>query len=422
MQFKHKRKGRKLFTSRDRNHRIFHRYHPMRSALGVVITLVMIGFLGVVGYNVIGPLVTRLHAEAESPTKTDDPFFEQATEPVITTGTVLSSTSASSAITTQTTAVSSVQETTVHTARYGADTTLAYEVTPEIVSDLQLLETAAERYSASGCSALILPLKVSGGQLLYASAVKDAVTCGASAESPTLEEITAILSAHGMKGIAQIDLLGDNVFPAAFTDGGFQILENKKRWLDRAEADGGKPWISPYSDYARSYLASITKELTDAGFGSVICQGISFPKFFNSDEKLLGKQITDEKRRKEGLIGVINAIAEKEPTASFSFSLYDIVYKKAEAFDAEKMKAGSVCMIIDPAKFKSAFFYDEKRYSVAQLSDSDKVTELLGLSKQILGDIKLIPCFVRGSMTDEQMNAVLDTAHSVGYSEIYITD
>lgn len=422
MQFKHKKKGRKLFTSRDRNHRIFHRYHPLRSAIGIILTLAIVSFLGIIGYNIVGPLVSRLHAEAETPTKTDDPFFEQSSEPVKTTEPVLLSTAAP--VTTDvTTMTSSVTATTVHTSRFGADSTLAFFITPETVSDLQLLDTAAEHCAALGYSAVVLPMKLSGGKLLYASTVKDATACAASAEeAPSPEDILSVLDAHGLSGIAQIDLLTDNLFPAAFTDGSFLIPENQKRWLDKAESDGGKPWISPYSDHTRKYLSSLASELMDAGFRSVICHGIGFPKFFKGDESLLGKQVTDQKRRQEALTGVMNTISEKVPAAAFSFSLFDIINKKEEAFVPEEMHIRTVCMEIDLSKLKSPFIYNEKRYALGQLSDEEKVIELLGLSKQILGEINLIPCFIRGSLNDDQLNTVIETAHSAGYSDIYISD
>lgn len=423
MQLKHKRKGRKLFTTKDRNHRIFHRYHPMRSALGIALTAALAAVLGIVGYNVIGPLVTRLSAEAESPTKTDDPFFEQETEPVKTeasvTGTAGSDTTASR---TTTATAAATTEITLHTSKFGENVTYAYCITPETFSDLKLLETAADRCAAQGCTALILPMKLSGGQLLYASAVPDAVSCGASAASPSPEAVKAVLDAHGLKGIAQLNLLTDHLFPAEFSDGGFLIPDSQTRWLDRAESDGGKPWMSPYSAHAASYLSALASELISAGFQNVLCYDIAFPKFFNSDEALLGKQITDAKRRADGLTGLMNKIAENVPEAVFSFSLSDAINKKAEALVPEQMTVPAVSLTIDLSAFRSPFIFGDKRYALSGKTEAEMTTELLGISRQLLGDIRLIPCFVRGNLTDEQLNTVLETAIQAGYTEVYAVD
>lgn len=424
MQFRHRKKGRKLFTGRDRNRRIFSRYHPMRSALGGVLTVVLLALLGLVGYNIIGPLVTRLSSEAKAPTKTDQPFFEQESEPIKTAPTeTTAAASQTQTVTTTVSAATAEPQATEHTSRFGEQVTLAYCITPETVSDLKLLDTAAEQYAARGYSALVLPMKLSGGALLYASAVPEAAACGASADdAPAPDAVTAVLSRHGLAAVAQMDLLGDNLFPAAFSDGAFLIAENQKRWLDRAEADGGKPWISPYSSHSASYLSALASELVSAGFRTVLCQNLQFPHFYSSDESLLGRQVTDKKRRTEGLTGLMNSIAEQVPEAVLTVSLDEVLRDKAEVFDPEKLTDQPVCMTIDFSKFKSAFMYQNKRYALGKLSEAEKTVELLGLSRQAVGERKLIPCFVRGSLSDEQLDTVLTTAFTAGYDEIYVTD
>jgi len=77
---KYKKKGRKIYTRRAKNHRIFSIYHPFRSALGTVITLVLIAVMGFVGYYSVGPILSRMRAEKENPTQTPDPFFAETTE------------------------------------------------------------------------------------------------------------------------------------------------------------------------------------------------------------------------------------------------------------------------------------------------------------------------------------------------------
>ncbi|MBR4199736.1 MAG: hypothetical protein IKQ91_00485, partial [Oscillospiraceae bacterium] len=60
---KHRKKGRKIYTYHAKNRRIFSSYHPVRSAVTTVLTLIVIGVLGFVGYNIVGPVVTRLQQE-----------------------------------------------------------------------------------------------------------------------------------------------------------------------------------------------------------------------------------------------------------------------------------------------------------------------------------------------------------------------
>ena len=74
---KRKMKGRKIYTYRARNRRVFSDYHPLRSAIGTVLTLILVVVIGFVGYNVVGPIVTRLQMEKLNPTATADPYFTE---------------------------------------------------------------------------------------------------------------------------------------------------------------------------------------------------------------------------------------------------------------------------------------------------------------------------------------------------------
>ena len=69
-----RRKGRKIYTYRVKNRRMFSKYHPMRSALGVTVLVFLVALFGVVGYSILGPLMTRLPKEKENPTRTPDPY------------------------------------------------------------------------------------------------------------------------------------------------------------------------------------------------------------------------------------------------------------------------------------------------------------------------------------------------------------
>ena len=52
----------------------------MRSAFGTAVLLALLAFCVIVGYNVIGPIVTRVNLEAEHPTTTPDPYFSASSD------------------------------------------------------------------------------------------------------------------------------------------------------------------------------------------------------------------------------------------------------------------------------------------------------------------------------------------------------
>lgn len=48
-------------------------------------------------------------------------------------------------------------------------------------------------------------------------------------------------------------------------------------WLDNSVKLGGKPWLNPYMDNARNYIAALTKEMSEAGFKTILLSDVIFP-------------------------------------------------------------------------------------------------------------------------------------------------
>lgn len=426
-----RKKGRKIYTYRARNKRVFSKNHPMRSALGIVLTVLIAAVLGVVGYSIAGPVVTRLTAEAEHPTQTDDPYFTSeadsspdsaaVTEETAETTTTAASTTTAPAETTSETETTTTTETAQEVTPRFEGVTLGYVISPQTAADPKLLETALQRSTAQGYTAIVLPAKLSGGKLTYASENAEAQKCGASAESPALSELIGAASAKGLSVIADMNLLEDNLFPSQYSDGSYQIKDNHGRWLDRAESDGGKPWLSPYTEHAKRYLTALAGELTDAGCSEILCSGMTFPRFRTSDEALLGKQVNDSEKRTDALISVLDAMKEQSVIA-YSVSLADAVSGKAEALDPDRLSGCAVCMTIDFGDFAESFQVGEKRYSISGKTPADQTDVLLSAAKALCGDCELIPCFVRGELDEEALDAVLTAANEAGCRQILVTN
>ena len=394
----HKRKGRKIYTYRVRNRKMFSKGHPMRSALGIVLTLLLTVFAGIVGYSIAAPVIERLSAEAESPT----------TVPAETTSTTTmqqTETTTSASVTTSTSYTESTVETTVSTSktipqRFSEPVQLVYCVPEENMNDAELLNITAESLVSQGYNAMMFPLKSVGGSLLYSSGVSEAQTCGASDPARlSLEDLTQIAWTRGMSCMALFDTLNDNLYPAGFQSGAYCITEGG-RWLDTAEERGGKPWISPFSESARGYLSALTQEISGAGFSRIYCSDLIFPHFRDSDIRYLGSYVKNPERRAEAISAVMSGI-----TDSASGALYTGKY--GEETTAEVVSALSpetaVSLQISP-------------------SSAAKSKEQLSAARNLAGDRPFIPWVVRGAMTESELNAVLDMLYESGYREIVVSD
>ena len=419
-----KKKGRKIFTYRVKNRRVFSPNHPMRKALGTVLLLVVMGFLGFVGYHVIGPVIDRIAAEKEAPTQTDDPYFTESLQTGTTAQSAVTAASTTvTKVTTVTTAAaisSAATETTALSFRLASDALVAYCISPDSLTNVGVLSAAVSTLSQRGYSALVIPLKTSGGLIRYATANPAASTAGAVVSNTlTLQEITDTVSANGMACYAMMDLLGDSIYPTAFPDGAFQM--NGKPWKD---ADG-KSWISPFSESAKSYLCSLTAEIGKADFMGLLLTNAAFPAFpaFSAkDAKAIGEKVTDEKQRRNALTSLLNATTVFAPKAALTVDLAEALAGKAEALRPEVLTFSSVCVSINYQSFAKPFTYDGQRYDLSGKSSAEQTEILLKLADAVTGDMEYLPWIVRNGMPDADFEKILDAAYRHGCKTVFVSE
>lgn len=418
---KHKVKGRKIYTYRARNRRVFSDYHPLRSAIGTVATLIMVVVLGFVGYNVVGPIVTRMQQEQLNPTKTEDPYFEVASEgDVITSSQTQATTTQQTTVTTDTTTETTVTTTTEQfPSRFPSDIDVAYFVAEDTLKDLDSVEAAAKECRENGYRSMILPLKLSSGMLQYASSVDKAVACGASNdEMLTLREIVNAANRYDVNCIGQISTLEDHTFPNFFMEGSYVFKEGTTRWLDDKPAEGGKPWLNPFDAASADYLAGIAAEIQKGGFTEIICTGTIFPHFFRSDAELLGNHIQDEELRKEALMSVLNRIADVAPTAGLYADLYGVSQGEVEAFQPAELQMTPIYMEINPAQMTEAFTIGEQRFDPAALALPEQIEMLAEAARTAAGSHEVIPILRIEQMSEAEIETAVSVLGEDGFQRI----
>ena len=419
---KKKKKGRKLFTYRAKNRRIFSPYHPMRTAAGVVLTLAAAAVLGVVGYNIVGPVVIRMEAEAESPTTTPDPYVFE-TVPAETTALPVQT-----AASEQTAATSAVQ-TTVQTTttqpvskRFPEGLTVAAPAPEDALTDLDTLDAAAEKMEQEGYSAMILPMKMNGGMLSFSSSDQNARACGAcNADMLTVREIRNAANRRHLQCVALFSTLEDHIYPGYFTEASYTFKDGTTRWLDGKEAEGGKPWLNPFSDAAKAYLSGLAGELHDGGFSQILCTDAVFPFFYQTDIEYIGGHVSDNVRRADALTGMLNSIAGAAPEACIYSDLWDIITGKEEAFRPDALKTG-LCVKIDIKKFEQPFIAAGERFDPSSLAYADRVTMLLQAVREVAGGMKCYPNIVTGDLTDEETDIAVQAVADAGFDTVFLTE
>lgn len=408
-----RKKGRKIYTYRVKTRRVFSRYSPLRSALGVTLSAAVLIVLGIVGYSIIGPLVIRVEQEKKNPTTVPDPFTAQTS---VTTGTT----------TTATTGETADGETTTTTTTTAAtlptpDTMLVLCLEEEAMTSAEALDAALSQAAAEGYHAVVMPLKQYGGTLYYASQVEGAADCGAVAAEWTAAELVSMATAQGLIPMAQMVTVADYCYPTYSFESGYFIEETGDRWLDDKESEGGKPWMNPFADASKAYLCALAEELSAAGFVQVLCADTEYPDFYASDLEYIGKDVSDRERRADGLAGVLNALDSAEASCLYRFDLYDALNKDEEAMRSEALAVTQAVVELDYDYFTTPFYLGNVRYDPSGLSVSEKTTLLLEVAASLAGDMTVCPCIDADSVDGDDLQTVLDMAEAAGFSMIFVS-
>ena len=415
---KHRKKGRKLFTYQAKNRRIFSEYHPVRNAVGTLLLLVIMAGLGIVGYNIVGPVVTRIRAEESNPTVTPEPYFTE-TQPVQTE--LIAEAVTTTAEVTTTAVQTTTAVTTRRSAKFPEDTVVAYYTPAEALTDLDTLEDAAKKCADSGYTAMILPMKDDIGMLRYATASEKAKQCGAANDSLlTLREIRNAVGRYQINCIAEFYTLTDRTYPNTFNDGSYVFLDGNTRWLDNAPEEGGKPWLNPFSQATSDYLAGLANELTAGGISQIICKGTVFPHFYPTDADLLGGQINDLGARKTALLNVLNAIAAAAPGAGLYADGKALTDGAEEAFDIDQLSMGTVFVEINPSAFTEPFTAGGERFDPGTLAFREKMLMLTDAMQKAVGGRVMIPCLREDAMTPQELHLAIETLAEAGCRTIHI--
>ncbi len=277
-----------------------------RKVLEVILIILLIGALVFIGYSVAPPLIKFFSGDNNN---------SSTSEPVWTPPETTTSQTESSVVTTPPVTTEKPED---KPQLLGG--TNAVTAPDSALQSSAALKKYLETAKNSGYKAVIFYLKDDTGHLLYKSSVdtiKDNTTIVTG--KLTAAQIVKICKEAEITPVASIATLNDHLIPK-FVDGTGYRTSDDWEWLDAAYDKGGQPWATPYSSATVTYLSKITKELSQAGFESIILKDVTFPNFGNYDYSLLPANLK-ESARTEKLVALINKCAS---TAAASHSFVNI--------------------------------------------------------------------------------------------------
>lgn len=271
---KFKNKGRKIYKTKEKN---YYGKSLAGKIVSAALSLLLLGGIAFLGYSAAEPIInyTKKQGDTEEDASVSGTDFDLTETP---------------------TNLAATEEIT-DAVPVNAEQFRAASLLTSDLADADKLSSALKNINATeNIEYISVPLKIGGGELYYASQIYDAQMCGAVKSDLTLTEIVSAISSSGYKPVAEVSMLRDNLLPQAYPDSGYKTTGDGSRWIDNDEANGGKPWLSPYSEMGSTYLSSIVTEIASAGFVKVICSDFIFPPFRESDLQILGDEVKSPER------------------------------------------------------------------------------------------------------------------------------
>ena len=186
--------------------------------------------------------------------------------------------------------VSSEEESSSEIDQTDAAVIKAIAIPKESMVSLDAVDAFLDTVDTSLYNSVVVELKDSKGNLMYLSEVQLAQTCGAISENALdATELAKHIQDKGFTPIARIYALEDDI--ASHTSYSTSYLYQNQAtitWLDRAADQGGKSWLNPYMANAVDYLASLSGEITKAGFKTILACGIQYPNSKYPDDMGFG--------------------------------------------------------------------------------------------------------------------------------------
>ena len=414
------------------------------NAVKIIAGAAAVAALIFVGYSVAGPIgryiasrPDRTESEPWTPSDTDvvseslPVDSESVSEAVSGVQTeslpAVSETSAIAGETTQAPAVSETELIETAPAAVIREGGAAYYLDPDSMADADSLNAALDELGASGCSAVIFPVKTEGGVFHYATEL-DFVDTVIDGNDPVVSQLSAsdIVNAaesRGLRPVAIVSVLYDNNRYGDYRDGSYRS-EDGDTWLDTAPEKGGKPWLSPFDETAQEYLCDIVTELGKAGFTEVICDDFIFPEFRSSDIDMLGEEVSPYSDRYHALTSLAvmmnNAGNEAGTEVMLRITANSVIRGYSELFYPDELDGCRIMIDYSENNISRTMVAGNEEVILDDMDMYEKITAVYGEVSSRCGDLPAYPMLDRESMSADDFDEAVKALTAMGYDKYYV--
>lgn len=285
----------KRYKTRSRKKPIFSDKKSGNSAVEIIIMIVLLAAMVFIGYSVGKPIVDYFSGRPANTTPDNPPPpVEGDTHLPVTTAPEQDEADPTSEPTASSEPALQPQPTEARNILY-----VAYP--GKSGADYDTLVAERVKYAIEhNYSGICIELVADGGAVLYNTQSELAALAEAIVPNgiSNLKEAADYAKTSGLTLYARVSALSDHL--ASWYDKGvaYMIQGSTSRWLDNALSSGGKPWLSPFEQKSRDYIAGFVKEISDAGFDSIILGEVEFPDLRKKDLDYIGDSVKSQTRYK----------------------------------------------------------------------------------------------------------------------------
>ena len=413
------------------------------NAVKIIAGAAAVAALIFVGYSVAGPIgryiasrpdrtETQPWTPTDTDTVTDDTAAQTAELPAVTDTTQSDiSLPVSEEAQTSAAAVTEPAETTVTTVSEQTaalrDGGAAYYLDPDSMSDADSLDEALDELAASGCNAVIFPVKTEGGVFHYKTEL-DFVATVIDGNDPIQSELSAAdivkaAESRGLRPVALMSVLYDNNRYGDYRDGSYRS-EDGDTWLDTSPDKGGKPWLSPFDETAQEYLCDIVTELGEAGFDEIICDDFIFPEFRSSDIDMLGEEVSPYSDRYQALTALAvmmnNAGNDAGTRVMLRITANSVIRRYSELFYPDELEGCRIMIDYSENNISRTMVAGNDEVILDDMDMYEKITAVYGEVSSRCGDLPVYPMLDRESMSADDFDEAVKALTAMGYDEYYV--
>lgn len=374
----------------------------VKSIIALIVTLIAAGVLVFLGYSIGEPLFNYIKNGAGN-ISSETPW---------TPSEVVSETGESSD-------TSGTSETLAIPLASGWSAT---ELEADDLMNLDTLKSAVSEAKLAGYKAIVVPLKAEGGKVYYSTSAQIALDNPDIVSSPlSADEINAVIKNENMLSFARISVLDDNLAPKTTKSASYLFENSDSSWYDNSVENGGKPWLSPFSDTTKGYVMTIRDEVAAAGFDGIIASGVVFPNFRNSDLDYIG-EIVKSPTRYKALVDTANLFSGSTPVSMVEVSASKVIAGTEEVYKPSELSVDMIIVNVNFSEFGNTLTYGGNEVVISGMSLHDKTKAIMEGVKSTGGDAVIVPKISSSDLLNtgdarEAVTALVD----MGYT-MYIID